>query len=102
MIAVKAHPEGAVLPVRVKPGARRAALIDEHDGALRLSVTAPPEDGKANEAVVVLLAETLRLRRSQFRLLTGASARKKSFLLEGIAPDDLLGRLAAALPATAG
>lgn len=102
MIALKAHAQGTLLPVRVKPGARRATLIDEHDGALRLSVTAPPEDGKANEAVVVLLAGSLQLRRSQFQLINGATSRQKLFLIAGIDLPTLQQRLLTALPALGG
>lgn len=100
MIEVSEHPEGAVLPVRAKPGARKNELIDEHAGALRVSVTAPPEDGKANEAIVEALAVGLNLRRSQFAILTGATSRDKRFLVRGISVDELMSRIDAALTPT--
>lgn len=100
MIAVNEHPEGAVLPVRAKPGARKNELIDEHGGALRVSVVAPPEDGKANEAIVETLAIGLNLRRSQFALLTGATSRDKRFLVRGISADELISRIDSALTPT--
>ena len=48
MIAVTDHAEGCVLPVRAQPGARRAGVQGEQAGALKIAVTAPPEDGRAN------------------------------------------------------
>lgn len=100
MIALLPHAQGAILPVRARPGAKTDELIDEHDGALRVAVSAPPEGGKANEAIIRLLAETLNLKRAQVTLLSGASSRTKRFLISGITADDLLARIEAALEPT--
>ena len=62
MIRFEAHAQGTILPVRAHPGARRNEIRGEHDGALRVSVTAAPEKGKANKAIIELLAEALGLR----------------------------------------
>jgi uncharacterized protein (TIGR00251 family) len=94
MIAVEPHAEGAILPVRAKPGAKQNALLGEHGGALRVSVTAAPEGGRANEAIVVLLAEVWKLKRAQITLISGASSRSKRFLIRGMAPEELRARLA--------
>jgi uncharacterized protein YggU (UPF0235/DUF167 family) len=51
------HAEGCVLPVRAQPGARKAGVLGEQAGALKVAVTAPPEDGRANRALVEVLAE---------------------------------------------
>jgi uncharacterized protein (TIGR00251 family) len=100
MIDVTNHPEGAVLPVRARPGARKNGLVDEHGGALRVAVTAPPVDGRANEALVEVLAETLNLRKSQFVLLAGETSRVKRFLVRGVNADDLLSRIDGVLTPT--
>jgi uncharacterized protein (TIGR00251 family) len=100
MINVSGHPEGAVLPVRAKPGAKRSELVDEHDGALRVAVNAPPVDGKANEALVEILAESLNLRRSQVVLLSGETSRDKRFLIRGLGVEDLLSRIDGVLTPT--
>lgn len=97
MIEVIPHERGSVLPVRAQPGARRDALLGERAGALRIAVSAAPERGKANEAIVALLAEALGCRRSEIRLVSGATARDKRFLIEGLTPEQLRGRLPAAL-----
>ncbi len=100
MIAVKPHDEGAILPVRANPGAKKDGLIDEHNGALRVGVTAPPQDGRANEALVVVMADALNLRRSQFTLIAGETSRDKRFLVRGISADDLAVRIDGVLTPT--
>jgi uncharacterized protein (TIGR00251 family) len=93
MIQVVSHAQGSVLAVRVQPRARRTLIVGEHQGALKVAVTAAPEKGKANEAVTRVLAEGLALSRSRVRLIAGETARDKRFLLVGIAARELTGRL---------
>ena len=100
MIDVKSHPEGTVLPVRAKPGAKRNELIDERDSALLVGVTAAPEDGKANEAIIELLATSLNLRRAQIELIAGPTSRIKRFLIRNLRPEDVLTRIEAVLTPT--
>ncbi len=94
MIAVTAHAEGCVLPVRAHPGARRCAVLGEQAGALKVAVTAPPEDGRANKALVETLRDALHLKRSQIDLLSGATSRDKRFLIRGVTPGELVAMLA--------
>ena len=54
-------PGGTRLRLRVKAGAKKTAILGVHGGAIKLSVAAAPERGKANRAVVKLLAEVLGL-----------------------------------------
>ena len=72
---------GAVLALRVTPNARQNKLTRE-DAGLRCSVTAAPEDGNANHAVIVLLAHALGVARSRLVLTQGATARDKLFRLD--------------------
>jgi len=97
MIEVTPHPRGAVLPVRARPGAKRDAVLGEHDGALRLAVSAPPEDGKANDAIVRLLADVFRRRRSSIHLIAGPTSRIKKFLIEEVTVAELNSLLSALL-----
>jgi uncharacterized protein len=89
MIAITEHPEGCVLPVRAQPGARKNAVVGEHGGALKVAVTAPPEDGRANDALVELLRKSLGLKRSQVQLIAGQTSREKKFLVRGVSRDEL-------------
>ncbi len=100
MIALIAHADGILLPVRAKPGAKSDELVDVHNGSLRVRITAAPEAGKANEAIVRLLAETLSLRKSQVALHSGASSRDKRFLITDVTAEDLLSRIAGVLEST--
>jgi uncharacterized protein len=94
MIALQQHAEGVILPVRAQPGARKNAILGEQNGALKLAVTAPADQGKANKALVELLAEILSLKRSQIELLKGEKSREKRFLIRGLNLADLQERLA--------
>jgi uncharacterized protein (TIGR00251 family) len=93
MIDLTAHAEGVVLPVRAQPGARRAGIQGERNGALKVAVTAPPEDGRANEALVELLRDKLKLKRSQVELISGQTSRDKRFLIRGMSCEELRERL---------
>lgn len=93
MIPLTDHTEGLLLAVRAQPGARRAGIQGIHGLALKVAVQAPPEDGRANAALVEVLRKALGLKRSQVELHSGASSRDKIFLLRGIERSDLLARL---------
>jgi uncharacterized protein (TIGR00251 family) len=93
VIAIADHAEGCVLPVRAQPGARKAGVLGEQGGALKVAVTAPPEDGRANKALAEALRDLLKLKRSQVELLGGATSRDKKFLIRGLARAELESRL---------
>ncbi len=97
MIQITPHAEGCVLSVRAQPGARRSAVIGEQASALKVAVTAPPDKGRANEAIVEVLAEAFGLKRSQIELVAGPTSRQKKFLVRGISPADLTAKLAGIL-----
>jgi uncharacterized protein (TIGR00251 family) len=94
---ITSHPEGLVLAVRAQPGARRNGVQGEQAGALKVAVTAAPEQGKANRALVDVLREELGLKRSQLELLSGETSRDKRVLIRGLSRQDLEMRLAALL-----
>ncbi|WP_135449224.1 DUF167 domain-containing protein [Tabrizicola caldifontis] len=72
---------GATFAVRVTPGARRAAL-ELAEGVIRISVTAPPEDGRATEAARAALADALGVAKTRLTLIRGAKSRDKLFRLD--------------------
>jgi Uncharacterized conserved protein len=83
--------------VRAAPGARQNCLRGEQNGALKVAVTQVAERGKANQALIEVLAEELDLKRSQIELVAGEMQRDKRFLVRGIAKEDLAARIEAAL-----
>jgi uncharacterized protein len=84
------------LRLRVAPGAAAPAVVGRHGDAWKLRVTAAPERGRANNAVLELLSETLALPRSEVVLVSGAGSRDKIVELAGLAPEEIDRRLAAA------
>ena len=73
-----------MLDVLVQPRAARERVGPVHDDRLKVAVTAPPVDGKANAAVIRLLARTFGLKRADVTLRAGQSGRRKTLLLRGI------------------
>jgi uncharacterized protein len=70
--------------LRVSPGARRDELVGRHGEGWKVRVSAPPEDGRANDAVLDLLARELSLPRRSLSIVSGQTAREKVVLVEGI------------------
>ena len=83
---------GSRMRLRVKAGARREGINGLHGGALKLTVTAPPERGKANRAVLALLAKALEVAPSSLTMLSGASSPDKTVLVP-LAPEAIRNRL---------
>lgn len=91
---------GVVLRLRVRPGARKDMVVDVHGDALRLRVSAPAVDGRANRAVEALVADVLGVDRGQVRLTAGARARQKRVRVAGLDLARAEARLRAALEET--
>jgi uncharacterized protein (TIGR00251 family) len=100
--ALQAHELGVILPIRAQPGAGRNALLGEHHGTLKVAVTQAPEKGKANKAVIEVLAKSLCIKRSQIELLSGETSQQKKFLIREISLAELADKLRACNPDDAG
>ena len=81
------------MPVKAVPGASRDRIVGELDGALKVAVSAPAEKGRANKAIIALLAKGLGLRKSQLALLAGETSPQKKFLVRDVTPEELLRRI---------
>jgi uncharacterized protein len=81
------------LRIRVSPGARRTELVGRQGEAWKIRVAAPPERGRANDAVLKLLAERLRIPPAELTLVAGRSGRDKVVELRGLAADEADRRL---------
>ncbi len=84
----------AQLEVRVQPRAKRNALEAGEGLALKAYITAPPESGKANDALVALLAKSLGVAKGRVRIVRGQRGRKKLVRIEGLAEPEARWRLA--------
>ena len=76
-------PDGCTVSVRVHPGAKKDAVTGTHADAIKIALTAPPRDGRANDALIAFIAEQLRLPRARIALLSGASSRSKVLRITG-------------------
>jgi len=79
--------DAIVLRVHAQPGGGRSAVVGRQGDALKVRVAAPPQDGRANEALVGLLAEQFGVEAAQVTLVGGATSRSKRFRIEGIELD---------------
>lgn len=83
VLALEHDPLGVVLPVRAHAGARRNAIVGVREGTLRVAVSAAPEKGKANQAIVAVLSNALGMPKSGIVLVSGATSPRKRFLIVG-------------------
>ena len=85
-----------MLKVRVQPKASKNLVEGYFGDTFRLRVTAPPENGKANAAVIELLAASLDINRSRLRIIKGLKSRDKSVGVESLTLDEAARRLTSA------
>jgi len=83
------------LRLRVSPGASGSRVVGRHGDAWKVRIAAPPENGKANDALVDLLAETLGVPRSSIEIVAGHTSRDKTVMVRGVGEADVEARLAA-------
>ena len=88
------------LTLRVAPGARRGGVVGRRGGVWKIRVAAPPEGGRANDALVRLLADTLAVPRRDVEIVSGHGSRDKIVALAGIGPNEIERRLTSAAVGT--
>ena len=84
---------GATFQVKVQPRARRNAITGETGDAIKLALTAPPIDGRANEACIAFFAELLNVPRSSVTIAAGVSSRNKVIRIAGMSAAQVQQRL---------
>jgi len=91
-----ASPDGraTLIAVKVVPGASRSRVVGPHGDRLKVQVAAPPERGRANDAVCDLFAEALGVPRRAVSVVRGATSPSKTVRVDGIAPGEAERRLA--------
>jgi uncharacterized protein (TIGR00251 family) len=87
-------PSTSRLRLRVVPGSGQPGIVGRYGEAWKLRVTAPAERGKANEATLGLLADTLGVAASSLRLVSGHGSRDKTVEVSGLTTDEAERRLA--------
>ncbi|MBR5709121.1 MAG: DUF167 domain-containing protein [Thermoguttaceae bacterium] len=82
MLELTQTPQGVILLVKAQPGARKNEVAGERNGRLLVKCTQAPEKGKANDAIVEILAKALDVRKSSISLISGQTNSEKKFLIE--------------------
>jgi len=93
MIPVRDTAGGASFAVKVQPRARKNAVTGEVGEALKLALTAPPVEGRANQACIEFLAELLKVPRSSVTIAAGESSRNKVIRVAGLTSEQVRQRL---------
>ena len=84
---------GVTLPCFLQPRAAGNKLVGIHDGMLKIRLTAPPVEGKANSALIKYLSKTLGVTRGSFVITSGLTSRRKTVFIKGITIDRILEKL---------
>lgn len=100
--AVEAVTDGVVIRVRAQPGARRNGVTGVREGELCVAVTVPPDRGRANDAIVKVLAKVIGVPRSRVKILSGETNRHKRLMVEGMAVDEVVAALRAVVGSDSG
>jgi uncharacterized protein (TIGR00251 family) len=93
MVAIQDSPNGATFAVKVHPRAKKNGITGEVGDALKVALTAPPVDGKANEACIEFLAKLLKVPRSSVTIASGQASRNKVIRVAGLSEEEIRKRL---------
>jgi hypothetical protein len=93
MIELKESPAGTTFAVKIHPRAKKNAITGEVGDALKLALTAPPVDNKANEACIDFFAKLLKVSPSSVTIAAGQTSRNKVIRVAGLSAEDVKQRL---------
>jgi len=93
MISFHESPSGVTFVVKVQPRARKNAIVGELGDALKVQLTAPPVQGRANEACIEFFAKLLELPRSSVTIASGETSRNKVIRIVGISAAEVKEKL---------
>ena len=93
MLEFKESPAGTTFAVKVHPRAKKTAITGEVGDTLKLALTAPPVDGKANEACIDFFAKLLKVPRSSVTIAAGQTSRNKVMRVAGLSAQQVRDRL---------
>ena len=93
MVLIQSTAGGVTILVKVHPRAKKNAITGEVGDALKVSITAPPVDGKANQACIDFFAKLLNVPRSSVTITAGQSSRNKVIRVAGLSAEEVSRRL---------
>jgi uncharacterized protein (TIGR00251 family) len=91
MLEISQKGEACTFGVSVKTSAKNSRVVGEENGVLKIEVAAPPVEGKANDAVVKLIAKSLGVAPTRVSIVAGQKSKKKRITVSGIDREDVLG-----------
>ena len=97
MIPIQESAKGVTFVVKVHPRARKNAIAGTVGDALKLALTAPPVEGKANQAVIEFFADLFEIPRSSVSIASGETSRNKLIRISGISAQQVREKIAVAL-----
>ncbi len=89
MVSVHDTPTGVTFAVKLHPRAKKNVITGELGDALKVSLTAPPIDGRANEACIELFAKLLKVPRSSVTIASGQTSRNKVIRVTGLSAEEV-------------
>ncbi len=93
MIPIHESANGVTFAIRVHPRARKNSIPGELGDALRVALTAPPIDGRANEACIEFFAKLLAVQRSAVSIVSGETSRNKVIRVTGLSAEAVRSKL---------
>jgi len=93
VIPIRDTPQGATFSIKVHPRAKLVGITGEVGEALKLSLTTPPVDGRANQACIDFFAKLLKVSRSSVTIAAGESSRNKVIRVSGLKSEEIRSRL---------
>ena len=92
-LIVSEKQDGCILKCWIQPRSSRNALVGIHGDAIKIALTAPPVDGKANKELLKFLAKYFKLPKSSIQIIAGESSRNKTILITDIDKDTIIKKL---------
>ncbi|MFH0926379.1 MAG: DUF167 domain-containing protein [bacterium] len=84
MFSYKETKEGILFDAYIQPNASRNIICGEYNNALKICLTSPPVEGAANEACIKFLSKSLKISKSQIKIIKGEHQRKKQIFVKGV------------------
>ncbi len=89
MIELREKGDGIVIPIKVQPNSSRERVIGEYGNQLKVAVSVPPEKGKANKAIIKVIARWLNRNISDIEIISGKRSKEKEVFVNNIMKNDL-------------
>jgi uncharacterized protein len=89
MIKIREMKDGIIIPAKIQPNSSKERVMGEYNEKLKITVTSPPEKGKANKAIVKALAKWLNIKISDIHIISGEKSKDKEIFVRNITEEDV-------------